>query len=540
MNPPDSSDETFLQRVVRWQDGSLPESQLAAFEQEMLASVEKRRLFAELQMRSMLLNEIMRREAYSRKSTALDAAFTTVRRKPSTPEECGTKSNAPIFSPAAVCNRIASFFSRATARNSNASFFSRVAAADNSRGLQPTVPGARPAKPRSGERIPETTSPGFQPQSRRSFLHRHRWLLSAAAVLMLAGILAVVWWPEKATASSGLAAVSYEHVAEWEEGRGPVGGQLPEGTYSLASGLVRLTMARDATITTLAGPARFDVIAPGNIRLHEGRLSAHVSNPDAGFTVLTSALTVHDRGTVFGVDVRSDGEARVSVLEGKVDVASPGSQTMQRIEQGGKFIAHPQRPHVLQAAADTVSGFEDLWPLTMGVDAQSNLVEFVVPRAKHKWSDYRSDTRLFLMPERQHVKSNGRVTVDILPGSVPEKKKRDHTGHSLTPGGKVNSYLFFFRPAEASESRGEVISGSVSFARPVLGIITEGTRLMATDDTFGHPRVIYRDKPSRGIEQWKRTGERDIVRISRDGRRVYFTLHATATPDEFRVLVSSP
>jgi hypothetical protein len=66
-----------------------------------------------------------------------------------TPEECGPNRTRPS-SAAATCN--------------NASFFSRVAAAYNSRGLQPTVLGSRPAKPRSGERIPETTSPGFQPK----------------------------------------------------------------------------------------------------------------------------------------------------------------------------------------------------------------------------------------------------------------------------------------------------------------------------------------------------------------------------------------
>jgi hypothetical protein len=110
----------------------------------------------------------------------------------------------------------------------------------------------------------------------------------------------------------------------------------------------------------------------------------------------------------------------------------------------------------------------------------------------------------------------------------------------LTPSGKINSYLLFFRPAEGSASREEDISGSITFSRPVLGIIADGERLIATDEAYGHPRVTYRDKPRRGIEQWKRKADRDVVRISRDGRRVYFNLHATADPDEFRVLVSAP
>ncbi|HEX2746696.1 MAG TPA: FecR domain-containing protein [Verrucomicrobiales bacterium] len=452
MNPPPSDADDFLQRAVRWQDGSLTEPEVSVFEQEMMASEEKRKVFAEVQMRSMLMNEILRRQAYAHGGVTQISSI----------------------------------------------------------------------------------------RSRRSVIHRLRWVWPAVAALLLVGVVALVWRPGRGPSVQGLAVVSFEHVTEWEEGRGPVNGQLKEGGYSLTSGTVRLTMAHDATVATLAGPARFDIVAPGNIRLHEGRLSAQVSNPDAGFTVLTDALTVLDRGTVFGVDVRSDGEALVSVVEGKVDVATPGSQQMERIEQGGRVVAHPKRPRVRQPATDAVSGFEDLWPLTMGVDGQSNLVEFVVPRAKHRWNDYRSDTRLFLMPERQRVKPEGSVSVDIAPGVPLDKKRRDHTGHPLTAPGKVNSYLLFFRPAEGSPPREEDISGSITFSRPVLGIIADGERLISSDETYGHPRVTYRDKPRRGIEQWKKKAERDVVRISRDGRRVYFNLHTTGDPDEFRVLVSAP
>src|SRR5687768_7988322 len=65
MTAPDHSDEAFLQRVLRWQDGSLGEDELTALEHEMMASEDMRRAFAELQMRSMLMNEALRREAYA-------------------------------------------------------------------------------------------------------------------------------------------------------------------------------------------------------------------------------------------------------------------------------------------------------------------------------------------------------------------------------------------------------------------------------------------------------------------------------------------
>ncbi len=451
MNPPAHDDESFLQRVLRWQDGSLSAEELAALEQEMLASEGKRRAFAEFQVRSLQLNEVLRREAYS----------------------------VPQSS---------------------------------------TV--ARPS---------------------RSLFPLLRWPLAAAAAIALAFLVAGFWTkPDKPAPAPGLAVITYDHVAEWDDGRAPANGQLAEGTFSLASGTVRLALTHDGTIATLAGPARFDLVPPGHIRLHEGRLSAQVSQPDKGFTVLTDALTVLDRGTVFGVDVRSDGEALVSVLEGMVDVHPPGSQEMQRIEQGGRLSARPKGQRLLQPADDSVSGFEDLWPLTLGVDDHSHLVEFVVPRAKHKWQDFRSDTRLYIMPERQRVQPARMLTVDIAPGLPLDQRKRGQAGHTLAHPGKVNSYLLFFRPLEGAAQRRPDISGSITFAQPVLGIISDSARLLESDDALGHPRVAYRDKPRRGIEKWKKAAERDVVRISRDGRRVYFNLHATADPDEFRVLVAAP
>jgi len=461
--PPPDTDSDFLQRVMRWQDGVMPEDEIAGLESEMMASEEKRRLFAEMQMQSMLLNEVLRREAYE-----------------------GSAQGAVIRAP---------------------------------------LPGKRLLR----------------------FIRRP---LAAAALIAAAVTGGSIWHASQPPPivcpqglelpANSLASVTYDSDAEWIDGRMPEHGRMVAGTYSLASGTVRLALAHDATIATLAGPAKFDLQAPGHIRLHEGRLSAHVSQPDKGFTVHTDALTVLDRGTVFGVDVRPDGEALVSVLEGMVDVAEPGSREMQRIEQGGRVSARPKGKRVLHAPGDAPIGFEDLWPLTLGVDDLSHLVEFVVPRARHKWLDYRSDTRLYLMPERQRVQPQDALKVDIAPGAPLDFKKKDAPGIPLTHRGQVNSYLLFFRPLEGAKERRPDISGSITFAQPVLGIISNSARLIETDDTFGHPRVFYRDQPRRGIERWRKPAERDIVRISKDGRRLYFNLHAAADPDEFRVLVAAP
>ena len=462
MNPYPPADDSFLERALRYQDGALSAEEIAALEMEMLGSEEKRRAFAAMQMQSMLLNEVLRREAY-----APPAAEAVV------PFAANTKS--------------------------------------------------------------------------KSLLRRFRWAFAAAAALAITLVVFQLLRresePSKGSRDS-LARITYDDGGEWEGERQPQNNLLPGGTFSLVSGTVRLKFEHDDTVATLAGPARFDLLPPGHIRLHEGRLSARVSQPDKGFTVHTDALTVLDRGTVFGVDVRPDGEAVVSVLEGTVDVSEPGSKEMQRLEQGGRVSARPKGKRIVQPADDGApSGFEDLWPLTLGVDRLSHLVEFVVPRAKHKWQEYRSDTRLYLMPERQRVQPDGPLSVDILPG-VPvgfkKKEKEPRTTHTLPlpPSGRVNSYLLFFRPLEDAKERRPAIRGSITFAQPIVGIISDSALLQITDETLGHPRVHYRDKPRRGIEAFKKPAERDVVHISKDGRRLFFNLHAD--PDEFRVLVAAP
>lgn len=451
MNTPPQPDEAFFLRVMRWQDGTLTAEETAELEEEMLASKEKRRVFAEWQVRSLQINELLRREAYA-----------------------------------------------------------------------------------GGEKV-------VPPERRGSRLRFLRWPLAAAAALAVAYAAASYFHPEVASAGSpGLASVTYDAAAEWDGGKSPGSGRMSEGSYSLASGTVRMTLTHDGTVATLAGPARFDLVAPGHIRLHEGRLSAQVSRPDRGFTVFTDAATVLDRGTVFGVDVKADGEAQVSVLEGMVDVHPPGSREMTRIEQGGKLLAHPRRKQQVQPAADVVRGFEDLWPLTLGVDEVSHLIEFVVPQTRHRWNDYRSNTRLYLMPERQRVTTGSPLLLDVTPAGAADPKKLPAGGYPLAAGTRVSSFLLFFRPEENPLALPVDISGSITFSQPVLGVIAGGTRLIQSDDLLGHPRVVYRDKPRRGIEKGRKQEGRDIVRISRDGRRVFFSLHATADPDEFRVLVAAP
>lgn len=59
-----ADDIAFLERLMRYQDGALDADEIAVLEREMMASPEKRRLFAEVQLHSMSIHERLRQEAY--------------------------------------------------------------------------------------------------------------------------------------------------------------------------------------------------------------------------------------------------------------------------------------------------------------------------------------------------------------------------------------------------------------------------------------------------------------------------------------------
>lgn len=58
------NDNDFLHLVMRWQDGVLPADEIAALEQAMREDPAKRQLFAETQVRSMVLQDRLRQEAF--------------------------------------------------------------------------------------------------------------------------------------------------------------------------------------------------------------------------------------------------------------------------------------------------------------------------------------------------------------------------------------------------------------------------------------------------------------------------------------------
>ena len=89
---------------------------------------------------------------------------------------------------------------------------------------------------------------------------------------------------------------------------------------SLCSGAIELVF--DVGVRAVVqGPAQMDLLAPGKVFLHAGKISAEIVKPEArGFLVETPKGSIVDLGTEFAVDVTPSEDVQVHVFKGEVVV----------------------------------------------------------------------------------------------------------------------------------------------------------------------------------------------------------------------------
>jgi ferric-dicitrate binding protein FerR (iron transport regulator) len=116
-----------------------------------------------------------------------------------------------------------------------------------------------------------------------------------------------------------------------------IGSSLVSGWLRLKSGAVQIEFNSGARVI-LEGPAALELVSPGEARLSFGKLSARVPEPAHGFKVYTPDLTVTDLGTEFGLNRPANQPMKVEVFEGKVEVATNGAATPERILNAGEGV----------------------------------------------------------------------------------------------------------------------------------------------------------------------------------------------------------
>lgn len=100
-------------------------------------------------------------------------------------------------------------------------------------------------------------------------------------------------------------------------------------TLEFESGLIQVEFLCGATMI-LEGPAKFDIISHSKGYIYKGSIRVSVPEQAIGFTVGSTAVDVEDLGTEFGMDISSDGNAEVHVIQGKVRLHQPSGLATNR------------------------------------------------------------------------------------------------------------------------------------------------------------------------------------------------------------------
>jgi hypothetical protein len=164
-----------------------------------------------------------------------------------------------------------------------------------------------------------------------------RWSPLAAAAVVLLGVAS--WWLHSPSIRRGGIVAHFGALQEcrWvhvktvnAQGDGVHRGQRVE----LSSGRADLVFASGAVVTLL-GPCIFEVESANGGFLLLGQMRTVAATPESkGFTVRTRTARVVDLGTEFVTSASADGQSRVEVASGEVDVHLAGVREPQRLRKG--------------------------------------------------------------------------------------------------------------------------------------------------------------------------------------------------------------
>jgi hypothetical protein len=144
---------------------------------------------------------------------------------------------------------------------------------------------------------------------------------AAAASILAAGWGMGTWKADAKHAAPAMATLIESKGARWESGSmtTEIGAKLSAGRLRLAAGLAILEFRRGARLT-LEGPADLELISAEKCYLHHGALTAHVPPAAVGFIVETENARLVDHGTDFGISTTTEGQSRVQVFQGEVEL----------------------------------------------------------------------------------------------------------------------------------------------------------------------------------------------------------------------------
>lgn len=357
---------------------------------------------------------------------------------------------------------------------------------------------------------------------------RSPWgMIAALAASLLVGLF---FWSRQSADQPVPAFATVVQVvdAKWENDKPvEVGDRISARTLHLLGGIVHLRFDSGVGVT-LKGPAEFEVSSVELTRLQSGVLTATVPPGAEGFTVDTPSALVVDLGTAFGIEQFADGSSKVSVFDGEVEIVSPKDK---RLLTEGRSVQLATDGSVSDLEFATRQ-FEKLWPTASGITGSTGAFRFA-PQWPRPLNRIESDTNIFILPEGYAKELDAPFPIDIAPGESDESL--------ILAGERVRSYLLQFNQidqATVADRKLRRIEGSITFDRPVLGLIIRSETLEQTDGLFSL-RGGRVPPFKRGLELSPPRVADEVI-LSKDGRTVTLKLTVfNRLSDHVRVIVDA-
>jgi hypothetical protein len=391
--------------------------------------------------------------------------------------------------------------------------------------------------------------PRHPPSPRHSLGRRWAWFLAAAATLATA----LIWTLTNGRQASRplhhsgnvMATLTDVSDAEWATGNHPadVGEGLSPGRIALRSGIAEIMFDAGARVR-LEGPVELELVSADRAILHHGKLSAWVPPEARGFTVDAPGVTIVDLGTTFALS--SDGtqfsEAhtfqgevvamiRATAQQPAISLSLLASAT-KRVEvasgrvtdiafDAARFLAPPEHNGQLP---QVTAGIRLLGKQPLSVAAESR-------------ETYRQ-VHLFL--EREEVVLPEDIHVSFSAAGRDEKSAGPMK--TIPRGTRVQTYLLHFNRHSSPDFPTQRRSASVTFARPILGLICRDEELNATDAALGNPAVAYPHHGARAFNppSGGTAANCDMVMITEDRRTLLVDFALVKGLHQVRVLVEAP
>ena len=372
------------------------------------------------------------------------------------------------------------------------------------------------------------------------FFTTRRVLLAVAASLVLFFGIFSLWIPSRSVGEVAQAVGAYRDNGVAYE----IGEAVEPGSIFISRGLLRLDFSNGARVT-LEGPAELEVFNESRIVLRRGLVTATIPESAVGFVVDTISAHVVDLGTSFGVSVGENGQTKVCVFDGEVEVSSSKTSGVSKLTQlvrEGEAVRTKVDSSVIDSVSYETAQFENAWPVNYGVLQTTGSMRFVSPGPNFHPGNYEDNEHIVVFPEKRDFKASESIRVDMIDPGEYEKSHYDEKP-TLVPNRAMTSYLLQLDayPEGKNPNRRRSVRGQITFANPIVGVVTEDRLLNQSEVVFGIPGADY---PSARIIEPRPEGDQrpgfDKLILTADRHSLILELRENPGHlDQVRVLVEA-